>query len=631
MLFGITESWLREDIDSAEVSHPGYVVYRQDRRDTHNGVGGGVLLYVRDDIVSVEKSQLQGSFVNSVWCELSTNNSKRSRDVITDGVVYRSPNSSDDNDVVLFDSIRKAAKGKLGTSDHDILAFDVVCKVVSSISKEKVPDFSRSDTEAIETLLKGTDWINLFSDMSASQSWICFADKLKVIMENHVPWKNRRRKSSMPHWMNKKVRCAIRQKRRMWKLFRRTKSESLLAKFKIHQLKVECLVSDAKLNFEKSIALKIKDNPKAFFSYVRSKQKVKDAIVSLRAPQADKIVTDSQDLADLLNDYFVSVFTREDTSSIPDFQGGSDRPKLDTVLFSDDVVLKELLRLNVSKASGPDAIHPYLLKTFAHYFCVPLSLIFSKFMDEGYVPRDWRCANITQFSRRVIRLSPVMHIGSSNQKFTYNLNGVELQEVSVERDLGIYIDSSLQPSKHCLEAAKRGNRVLGMIKRNFSFLKEDIVVRLYKQLVRPHLEYAVQAWNPYFAKDKEVLEKVQRRATRMISSLKRVPYYRRLQLLNLTTLELRRLRGDLIQVFKIVYGFDNLSFTDFFMFANSSCTRGHCLKLQKSHSRINIRHNFFSNRVVNEWNSLPEKVVLASSVNGFKNALDKHFKHCNRV
>ncbi|PIK36511.1 putative RNA-directed DNA polymerase from mobile element jockey-like [Apostichopus japonicus] len=166
------------------------------------------------------------------------------------------------------------------------------------------------------------------------------------------------------------------------------------------------LVSDAKLNFEKSIALKIKDNPKAFFSYVRSKQKVKDAIVSLRAPQADKIVTDSQDLADLLNDYFVSVFTREDTSSIPDFQWGSDRPKLDTVLFSDDVVLEELLRLNVSKASGPDAIHPYLLKTFAHHFCVPLSLIFSKFMDEGYVPRNWRCANITPIFKKGDKTKP---------------------------------------------------------------------------------------------------------------------------------------------------------------------------------------------------------------------------------
>ena len=68
--------------------------------------------------------------------------------------------------------------------------------------------------------------------------------------------------------------------------------------------------------------------------------------------------------------------------------------------------------------------------------------------------------------------------------------------------MSIYIDSSLKPSKQCVETAKRGNRILGMIKRNFSFLIQDIVVRLYKQLVRPHLEYAVQAWNPYFSKDK---------------------------------------------------------------------------------------------------------------------------------
>ena len=181
------------------------------------------------------------------------------------------------------------------------------------------------------------------------------------------------------------------------------------------------------------------------------------------------------------------------------------------------------------------------------------------------------------------------------------------------------------------KAAKRGNRILGMIKRNFSFLKQDIVVRLYKQLVRPHLEYAVQAWNPYFSKDKDVLEKVQRRATRLISSLKGVPYDSSLRLLNLTSLELRRLRGDLIQVYKIVHGFVNLSFSDFFRFANSKITSGHCLKLQKVQSRINIRSNFFSQRVVNERNGLPEDVVIVGSVNGFKNALDKYFKLCNRV
>ena len=76
--------------------------------------------------------------------------------------------------------------------------------------------------------------------------------------------------------------------------------------------------------------------------------------------------------------------------------------------------------------------------------------------------------------------------------------------------------------------------------------------------MRPHLEYAVHAWNPYFSKDKDVLEKVHRRATRLISSFKDIPYHERLRLLNLTSLEVRRLLGDLIQVFKIVHGFDNL-------------------------------------------------------------------------
>ena len=68
----------------------------------------------------------------------------------------------------------------------------------------------------------------------------------------------------------------------------------------------------------------------------------------------------------------------------------------------------------------------------------------------------------------------VMHIGSSNPRYPYTLNGQVMQEVSVERDLvGVYIGSSLQPSKQCVEAAKRGNRILGMIKRNFSFCKQD--------------------------------------------------------------------------------------------------------------------------------------------------------------
>ena len=101
-------------------------------------------------------------------------------------------------------------------------------------------------------------------------------------------------------------------------------------------------------------------------------------------------------------------------------------------------------------------------------------------------------------------------------------------------------------------------------------------------MVRPHLEYAIQVWNPYmyFSKDKHLLENVQRRATKLIGCLRNLPYEERLKILGITSLELRRIRGDLIQVFKMVHGFDGLGFDDFFIFSNVTRTRGHRFKLE---------------------------------------------------
>ena len=95
-----------------------------------------------------------------------------------------------------------------------------------------------------------------------------------------------------------------------------------------------------------------------------------------------------------------------------------------------------------------------------------------------------------------------------------------------------------------------------MVKRNFNFLGKNIVLRLNKMLVRPHLEYSVQAWSPYFEKDKFILEQVQHRATKLIKNIKDLPYEDRLYVLGLTTLELRRVGGVMIQVFKCVSGID---------------------------------------------------------------------------
>ena len=189
----------------------------------------------------------------------------------------------------------------------------------------------------------------------------------------------------------------------------------------------------------------------------------------------------------------------------------------------------------------------------------------------------------------------------------------------------------MKPSKQCSEAARKGNWILGLIRRHYKFLHKDVVVRLYKQMVRPHLEYAIQAWNPFLARDKFLLEQVQRRATRLISSISDLPYEQRLVQLGLTTLELRRLRGDLIQVFKIVHGFDKLVFDDFFTLSHNTHTRGHGLKLHIHRSRLDVRKYFFSRRVVQEWNTLPAEVVYSSSVNVFKNGIDAHFSTSGRV
>ena len=125
--------------------------------------------------------------------------------------------------------------------------------------------------------------------------------------------------------------------------------------------------------------------------------------------------------------------------------------------------------------------------------------------------------------------------------------------------MGIVIQGDLKCSKQCTEAVKSANRVFGMIRRTFTYLTQDVFIGLYKSMVRPHLEYCVQAWRPHLIKDIMMLEAVQRRVTKLIPNMQHMSYKERLKNLNLTSLETRRLRGDLIEVFKLVKGIANIN------------------------------------------------------------------------
>ena len=162
-----------------------------------------------------------------------------------------------------------------------------------------------------------------------------------------------------------------------------------------------------------------------------------------------------------------------------------------------------------------------------------------------------------------------------------------------------------------------------MFKRNIKCKNAAIIMRLYKSIVRPRLEYCIQAWSPYHKKDIEVLERVQKLATKMVDGYGNINYKDRLPLLELPSLEERRVRGDLIEEFQMLKG--KLDYSLFFKLSWDFKVRGHTYKIVKNSFRLDVWTNFFSNRVVNAWNELPQYVVDAETVNSFKARLDKFY------
>ena len=185
----------------------------------------------------------------------------------------------------------------------------------------------------------------------------------------------------------------------------------------------------------------------------------------------------------------------------------------------------------------------------------------------------------------------------------------------------------LKPSLQCLKAAASAQRILNMIRLSFRHLDIASLSQIYKTIVRPRLEFCIPAWCPYLQKDICVLEKVQRRATRIFPQLRGLSYRDRLAHFHLTSLKTRRLRFDLLTAFKVLRGFTDLSPDTFFSPATCSITRGHSMKLTVHFSRLSCRRSFFSQRVVEWWNRLPEDCVSAPSVSSFKFRLDLFLKH----
>ena len=233
----------------------------------------------------------------------------------------------------------------------------------------------------------------------------------------------------------------------------------------------------------------------------------------------------------------------------------------------------------------------------------------------------------------------VMHFGRDNQQYGYTMidyvsySPITLSKTDLEKDLGVLISSNLKWEHQVSKASNTANGILAQIRNSFSYLDTELVRLLYLALVRPHLEFAVSVWNPYLQQDIKKLESIQRRATKLSPNIKKMSYDVRLKEFRLTSLEIRRERGILIQFYKIINSLDEVKWLKEIRCWKDDITGKSTRNLRRDNRHFyregtgrgarREREEFFINRVIPIWNGLPSDVKNANSLDGFKAALDR--------
>ena len=284
----------------------------------------------------------------------------------------------------------------IGESDHECLRFSLNC-YKDNPQKKAIPNCHKAHYATIRSRLQDIVWIHKLRG-GFLDAYSVFLDELETSMEGCIPNKiNTRKKKS--NYLSRNTLKLKDQKIKIWIRYKKSRTNYDRMRYLRAKNDLRSLTRRLRLNFENSIAQDIKLHPKTFWAYVKSRTKTKSSIPSLKKVDGSKALTAS-DKAEALNNFFSSTFTDENLENIPveslPFLG----EYLDKFEITPDLVLTKLKELNPTKAPGPDGWHPVLLKNLADLIALPLSIIFQKSLNEGFLPSQWLKACVTAIPKK---------------------------------------------------------------------------------------------------------------------------------------------------------------------------------------------------------------------------------------